>query len=96
MPESINDVLIALDERGKNIDSIAFSEIIKNAQENYSKNIIFVIGGAHGLDSTVRQRANHIISFGKMTMPHKIARILLVEQIYRSLTIINNHPYHKV
>ena len=93
---SPQDIIIALDERGKNIDSVSFSQIIENAQSDNIEKCFFFIGGAHGLAPEIRQRANYIISFGKMTVPHKIARILLTEQVYRALTIINNHPYHKV
>lgn len=90
------DMVIALDERGKNISSIDFANILNNAQSDNIKRCFFLIGGAHGLSPDVRKRANHIISFGKMTVPHKIARILLTEQIYRAMTIIKNHPYHKI
>jgi 23S rRNA (pseudouridine1915-N3)-methyltransferase len=89
-----NDYIVCLDENGANIDSIAFSNLIKEQTDN-SKNIVFIIGGAFGLGDQILQRANKSIAFGKMVMPHKIVRILLTEQIYRANSIINNHPYHK-
>jgi len=93
---SSQDVIIALDERGKNISTIDFTNILESAQSNNIKRCFFLIGGAHGLSANVRKSANHVISFGKMTVPHKIARILLTEQIYRAMTIIQKHPYHKI
>ncbi|MBN9542226.1 MAG: 23S rRNA (pseudouridine(1915)-N(3))-methyltransferase RlmH [Alphaproteobacteria bacterium] len=89
-----DDFVIALDERGDNLSSMQFKEILaKNL--DIGKEIVFIIGGADGLDESVRQRANKLISFGKMTIPHKLVRVLLAEQIYRAYSIITNHPYHR-
>lgn len=87
--------LIALDERGKNLTSPQFAQLIEGYQQNAAKTLAFCIGGAFGLDDTVRKRADHLISFGQMTWPHMLARVLLFEQIYRAQQILSNHPYHK-
>jgi len=92
---SNNDILIALDETGETFSSKKFSEQIKSFTVN-GQNIYFVIGGAFGLDESVKQRADIIISFGAMTFPHMLVRVMLCEQLYRVRTIIDNHPYHKI
>jgi 23S rRNA (pseudouridine1915-N3)-methyltransferase len=56
--------------------------------------LVFAIGGADGFDPTVKAKAEHVISLGKMTLPHELARIVLLEQIYRAFTIMKGHPYH--
>ncbi len=82
--------VISLDERGEAIDSHQFAQLIdKNPKTS------FIIGGAYGLDETIRKRSDKVISFGKMVFPHRLVKVLLIEQIYRAITIINNHPYHK-
>ena len=83
--------IIALDERGKQFNSIEFS----HAMEKIQQPICFIIGGAYGLSSELRDKANLILSLSNMTMPHIMARVMLVEQIYRAYTISENHPYHK-
>lgn len=92
---SNDDILIALDEIGITFSSKKFSEKIKKLTINGQK-IYFVIGGAVGLDKSIKQRANIIISFGEMTFPHMLVRVMLCEQLYRVQTIIDNHPYHKI
>ena len=89
------DIIIALDEKGKTLSS---QELANYLQENMLKgnsNIAFIIGGADGLHETIKQKSNLVLSFGRLTFPHLLVRGLLVEQIYRSQTIINNHPYHR-
>lgn len=86
-----NDFLIALDENGLQFSSIDFANNI----EKITKPISFLIGGAFGLSNEVKQKANLLLSLGKLTLPHVLARVILVEQIYRSYTITTNHPYHK-
>ena len=81
---------IALDEKGKMLDSIQFSEIFKREDE-----INFFIGGAYGFEDKFLQSCDEVISLSKLTFSHKIAKIVLFEQIYRALSIVNNHPYHK-
>lgn len=91
-PETI---LIALDERGLIMDSEAFAARIARWRDGGKKSLTFVIGGADGLADAVRARAQETFSFGAMTMPHQLVRILLLEQIYRAATILSGHPYHR-
>lgn len=87
--------VIALAIEGKSLDSLAFADKINNLMIDGHSNITFVIGGSLGLSDEVLQRANYKLSFSKMTFPHKLMRVILMEQIYRAFRIINNHPYHK-
>jgi len=89
-----NDYIICLDEHGDNLTSKEFSKVIEK-QSMTGKNIAFIIGGAFGIDESILNSANKKIAFGKCTYPHKLVRIMLIEQIYRAFSIINNHPYHK-
>jgi len=84
--------IIALDEQGDNSSSIQFA---KKLNEHNQEIIEFIIGGSWGLDKTILNQANLILSFGKITLPHSLARIVLLEQLYRSDTINNNKKYHK-
>lgn len=79
---------------GEQISSEKFAEKINNTL-NINSNITFIIGGSYGLDNSIKQRANYHLSFSKMTFPHQLFRVLLLEQIYRSYKIINNEKYHK-
>lgn len=87
--------LIAFDERGQTIDSFGFASLLGHERDVGRKSIWFAVGGSEGLDATVRQRAAAICSFGSMTLPHQLVRILVAEQIYRSMTILSGHPYHR-
>lgn len=87
--------IIVLDERGENLTSPKFSEYFKKWQLNGTSEVAILIGGAHGHSDEVRAKADLLLSFGKLTMPHKLIRAVLAEQIYRVETILNNHPYHK-
>jgi 23S rRNA (pseudouridine1915-N3)-methyltransferase len=89
------DYLIALDPKGEHMTSETFAKTIQNLQNTSSKNIFFVIGGAFGLSESVKAKSNMLLSLSKMTMPHRIAKLILIEQIYRAYTIIKAHPYHK-
>ncbi len=86
------DYVVTLDINGKELDSIDLSNFI---DKNISRNITFVIGGSNGLSNDVLKRANYSLSFSKLTFPHQLFRILLLEQIYRSFKIIHNESYHK-
>ena len=86
--------LIALDENGHHYSSKEFSEKISSWIENFSS-ITFVIGGADGLDSSVTNSSSATLSLSYMTLPHHLVKIFLAEQIYRSLSMLNNHPYHR-
>ena len=91
---SDKDFVIAWDSSGEQISSKAFSKLIfKNREIN--NNISFIIGGSFGLSSNILKRSNQILSASLFTFPHKLFRLIIVEQIYRAHTIINNMPYHK-
>ena len=89
------DVVIALAIKGKMLDSMAFSKLMENINTYQQGDMVFVIGGSYGLSNSVYERANHQISFSKMTFPHQMMRLLLIEQIYRGFMIMKHHPYHK-
>ncbi len=86
--------LIVLDERGRNLGSEQLSDLLSGEMLHGGRNWCLVIGGPYGLDPVVRNRADLILSMSKMTFTHQMARILLLEQLYRSCTIIKNEPYH--
>ena len=92
---SNDDYIICLDENGNSFNSREFAMLLSTAQNNSYKECKFIIGGANGLDSSLKSKANKIICFGKMTWPHMLARVMLSEQLYRAMTIMTNHPYHK-
>jgi 23S rRNA (pseudouridine1915-N3)-methyltransferase len=87
-------VLVALDERGKSIDSSAFARYLGGFRDE-AKDVIFVIGGADGLSPDLRRKAKLTIAFGAATWPHQMVRVMLLEQIYRAATILAGHPYHR-
>ena len=86
--------IISLDLKGEQITSVVFSEKIDKIAQNNSI-ITFVIGGSNGLDKEILNMSNYILSFSKMTFPHQLFRVMLLEQIYRASTISNNVTYHK-
>ena len=88
-------LLVALDERGKALTSAAFAERLQRWRIEGPKSLAFVIGGADGLPQPVVQRARFALSLGAMTWPHLLARILLLEQLYRAQQILAGHPYHR-
>lgn len=90
-----NDYVIALSIPGKNISSEELALFIKNHYIYDSSTITFIIGGSNGLDKKVLQRSDYQLSFGKMTFPHQLMRVILLEQVYRCMMINNNHKYHK-
>lgn len=91
-----NSFVIALDERGKDLSSQQFAALIGKVQgEGTSKSLTFFIGGADGHSDALRNRADCLLSFGKLTWPHLLVRILLVEQLYRAQQILAGHPYHR-
>lgn len=89
-----NNYVICLDENGEQCSSKEFATKLAHLSDN-GNNVSFVIGGAYGLDDSIKQKANFCLSLSKMTLPHKLAKLFLVEQLYRAQQIINNHPYHK-
>ena len=90
-----NSILILLDKEGENLSTDKLFELIKSYEMNNIKILNFAIGGPYGHGQFIKQKSDKIISFGKMTWSHIIARLMLVEQIYRIESIFNNHPYHK-
>lgn len=90
-----NEYLIALDLNQKEMDSVEFSKFLNDKLEANGANISFVIGGSYGLSDELKKRANASISFSKMTFPHQLARLILLEQIFRAFKILNNETYHK-
>jgi len=88
-------LLIALDERGRGLGSEAFAGRIATARDAGIADASFVIGGADGLSEEIRDRADLTLAFGTLTIPHQIVRALVLEQLYRAMTIIAGHPYHR-
>ena len=88
-------LIIGLDERGRTMDSIAFSELVASWLNQGVPRVTFVIGGAEGLLPAVKERCHMLLSLSKMTLPHRLARLLLAEQVYRALCIIRKTPYQK-
>ncbi len=93
LPE--NAFVITLEIEGRMYDSEAFAEKIRDLGVNGVSHIVFVIGGSLGLHNTIKKRADLAVSFSKMTFPHQLMRVVLLEQIYRAYRIINGEPYHK-
>ena len=90
-----NAKIIVLDERGENISSHQFAQKLISWQDTGCRNIALLIGGADGHSDALRQKADFVLSFGKMTLPHMLLRTVLCEQLYRAYTISIGHPYHK-
>ncbi|WP_297638555.1 23S rRNA (pseudouridine(1915)-N(3))-methyltransferase RlmH [uncultured Clostridium sp.] len=90
-----NAFVVAMDLGGKNITSEEFSKFIEQQGIMGNSNIVFLIGGSLGLSDEVKKRANYKLCFSKMTFPHQLFRVMLLEQIYRAYRIMKNEPYHK-
>ncbi|MFC4219925.1 23S rRNA (pseudouridine(1915)-N(3))-methyltransferase RlmH [Flagellimonas marina] len=89
-----SDVLILLDERGKQYTSLEFSQFLQKKMNSGIKNLVLAIGGPYGFSNAIYARANGKISLSKMTFSHQMVRLFLVEQLYRGFTILRNEPYH--
>ncbi|HRE19901.1 MAG TPA: 23S rRNA (pseudouridine(1915)-N(3))-methyltransferase RlmH [Rhabdaerophilum sp.] len=87
--------LALFDEQGTSLDSAGFARILGEWRDSGAPGASFVIGGADGLDTSLRAKAALVLSFGRMTMPHQIVRALVLEQLYRAATILAGHPYHR-
>ena len=88
--------VVTLEIKGKVLDSIQFARLIQDEMlDGFGRDLVFVIGGSNGLGENVLKRSNYKLSFGKMTYPHQLMRVILMEQIYRAYRIINKEPYHK-
>ncbi|MBE6153692.1 MAG: 23S rRNA (pseudouridine(1915)-N(3))-methyltransferase RlmH [Firmicutes bacterium] len=90
-----SDYNIVLDIDGTELSSVQLSEKINNIFTNYNSNITFIIGGSCGIDREIKNICDFRLSFSKMTFPHQLFRVILLEQIYRSFKILNNESYHK-
>ena len=88
------DYLIALDERGAEVTTLQLAERMESWLGN-GRDVALVIGGADGLHTDIKSRADWLWSLSKLTLPHGMVRVLLAEQLYRAWTVINNHPYHR-
>ena len=94
MLERATGAVVALDERGRSMSTEAFAKWMTDRRDR-AEDTTFVIGGAFGLDATVRDRATLVLSLSPWTLPHEMARLLLAEQLYRAGTIHRGEPYHK-
>lgn len=92
---SKDSYIIGLDLKGIERDSVSFSQKLDYVYSNINSNITFIIGGSLGLSEDVLSSCNELVSFSKMTFPHQLIRIFLLEQIYRAFKILNNESYHK-
>jgi 23S rRNA (pseudouridine1915-N3)-methyltransferase len=87
--------LMVLDETGWQIGSDAFAGLIATARDDGTSSLALVVGGPDGLDPALREAASASLSFGAMTWPHQLVRIMASEQLYRAVTILSGHPYHR-
>jgi 23S rRNA (pseudouridine1915-N3)-methyltransferase len=87
--------LILLDGRGENVSSDSLAGLLRGWRDNAREAACFIIGGADGLGPALRDRADLLLAFGSATWPHQLVRIMLMEQIYRAMTILSGHPYHR-
>jgi 23S rRNA (pseudouridine1915-N3)-methyltransferase len=88
-------VVVVLDERGEGLKSLDFAKTLEKFKNNGDNHFQFILGGADGLMDPVRNKANILLSFGRQTWPHLLARVMLLEQIYRAQQIMIGHPYHR-
>jgi 23S rRNA (pseudouridine1915-N3)-methyltransferase len=86
--------LVLLDSRGKQLSSEEFAEFLGDHQDRNPLPLLFAVGPANGFTAEMRQEANLLLSLGKMTVAHELARVVLLEQLYRAFTILKGHPYH--
>jgi len=86
--------LVLMDSRGKQFSSEEFAHFLEDYQDRNPLPLVFAVGGADGFSEAARSAAQHTISLGKMTLPHELARVILLEQLYRAFTILKGHPYH--
>ncbi|MDK4697358.1 23S rRNA (pseudouridine(1915)-N(3))-methyltransferase RlmH [Kingella negevensis] len=92
LPE--NALIVALDERGKAPTSMELAEHMRQWQQN-GEHVCFIIGGADGMTDTIKQKARLMMRLSSLTLPHGMVRVLLTEQLYRAVSILHNHPYHR-
>jgi 23S rRNA (pseudouridine1915-N3)-methyltransferase len=87
--------IVLLDSRGKQLSSEEFAGYIDNHQNRSPQPLLFGVGGADGFSEHARKSAQFVLSLGKMTLAHELARVVLLEQLYRALSILKGHPYHR-
>ncbi|MGI4729561.1 MAG: 23S rRNA (pseudouridine(1915)-N(3))-methyltransferase RlmH [Janthinobacterium lividum] len=88
------DFVVLLDERGQELSSLQFADLLHKRMLASTQNLVFVIGGPYGFDQTIYQRANEKLSLSKLTFSHQMVRLFFVEQVYRAFTILKGEPYH--
>jgi 23S rRNA (pseudouridine1915-N3)-methyltransferase len=94
-PRASRSLLIMLDSGGKQYTSEQIAGLLREERDQGTQAIHFVIGGSRGIDAGLKKEADLLLSFGSITLPHKLARVVLLEQLYRAFRIINGEPYHK-
>lgn len=92
---AVSPLVVALDERGKSVGSDAFARQLAGWRDAGERRLVFVIGGSDGLPSEIKQQAKLTLAFGIQTWPHLLVRTMLAEQLYRAVTILSGHPYHR-
>jgi 23S rRNA (pseudouridine1915-N3)-methyltransferase len=93
-PKGAKSTLVLMDSRGKEYSSEEFAKFFGDYHDSNPLPLVLAIGGADGFTSATKSVAQHTISLGKMTLPHELARVVLLEQVYRAFTILRGHPYH--
>lgn len=91
-----DDYLVLMDERGQQLDSVEIARFIEKRANESTRQLIFLIGGAFGVDATVQQRAQYSWSISKLVFPHQLVRLIVAEQLYRACSIIRNEKYHHI
>jgi 23S rRNA (pseudouridine1915-N3)-methyltransferase len=89
-----DDIVVILDDKGKSLTTIAFSNQLQHWLNTSSKQIIFIIGGAYGIGANVKNRANFSLSLSAFTFPHQLVRLIFTEQLYRAFSVLHNEKYH--
>ena len=89
-----DDYVILLDETGQNMDNDELGELVENLQNDSIKRVVFIIGGAYGVNYNLIGKANLVLSFSKLVFPHQLMRLMLIEQLYRTYSIISGGKYH--
>ena len=89
-----DSIVVLLDENGKQFTSKKFADFIQSKMNTGKKNLVFVIGGAYGFSEEIKKKANDLISLSNLTFPHKLAKLIFCEQLYRAFTILKGEKYH--
>ena len=91
---SVSDFVVLLDESGKELSSVEFAAFLNQQFSSGLKSLVFIVGGAFGVDESVKKKVNMILSLSRLTFSHQMVRLFFLEQLYRGLTILNNESYH--